>query len=79
MSPLSPTPAQLQMGGPKSLHPADLAVGGTIQCLEAASLGMPFEVPSWMCHILYSMALTDLLCFLFAPVAGVEDAHGPQP
>lgn len=37
------------MGGPKSLKPADLAVGGTIQCLEAASLGMPFEV--WKTHM----------------------------
>lgn len=37
------------MGGPKSLNPADIAVGGTIQCLEAASLGMPFEV--WKTHM----------------------------
>jgi len=26
------------------MDPKDLAVGGTLQCLEAASLGMPFEV-----------------------------------
>ena len=37
------------MGAPKSLKPADLAVGGFIQCAEAASLGMPFEV--WKTHM----------------------------
>jgi len=37
------------MGHTKSLQPADLAIGGTIQCLEAASLGMPFEV--WKTHM----------------------------
>lgn len=37
------------MGGPKSLNPVDLVVGGTIQCAEAASLGMPFEVCSVKC------------------------------
>lgn len=32
------------MAPAKSMDPKDLAVGGVLQCLEAASLGMPFEV-----------------------------------
>lgn len=32
------------MGGPKSLDPKDLVVGAVLQCVEAATLGMPFEV-----------------------------------
>ena len=27
-----------------SLHPKDLLTGGVLQCIEAASVGMPFEV-----------------------------------
>lgn len=37
------------MGGSKSLAPMDLVVGGSIQCMEAATLGMPFEV--WKTHM----------------------------
>jgi len=32
------------MAPAKSMNPMDLAIGGGLQCLEAASLGMPFEV-----------------------------------
>lgn len=32
------------MAPAKSMDPKDLAVGGILQCVEAASLGMPFEV-----------------------------------
>jgi len=32
------------MAPAKSMDPKDLALGGTLQCVEAASLGMPFEV-----------------------------------
>lgn len=32
------------MAPAKSMDPKDLAIGGVLQCLEAASLGMPFEV-----------------------------------
>lgn len=32
------------MAPAKSMDPKDLAVGGVLQCIEAASLGMPFEV-----------------------------------
>ena len=33
-----------KMGGAKSMDPKDLATGGLLQCIEAATLGMPFEV-----------------------------------
>lgn len=32
------------MAPAKSMDPKDLAIGGVLQCAEAASLGMPFEV-----------------------------------
>jgi len=32
------------MAPAKSMDPKDLAIGGVLQCVEAASLGMPFEV-----------------------------------
>lgn len=32
------------MGGPKTLDYKDLATGAVLQCLEALTLGMPFEV-----------------------------------
>ena len=30
--------------GPKTTDPKDLLIGGLLQCCEAASVGMPFEV-----------------------------------
>eukprot|EP00808_Paulinella_micropora_P015380 g23156.t1 len=39
----------MQMGGGSKLEPVDLAVGGVIQCVEAATLGMPLEV--WKTHM----------------------------
>ncbi len=37
------------MGGGKSTDPKDLLVGGVLQCMEAASVGLPFEV--WKTHM----------------------------
>ena len=35
--------------GPKTTDPKDLLVGGVLQCAEALSVGMPFEV--WKTHM----------------------------
>jgi hypothetical protein len=48
----------------------NLLLGPLLQCLEAASLGMPFEA-RWL---LLSLALPQL-----SASAGVEDAHGSLP
>eukprot|EP01036_Dinobryon_divergens_P009111 gene9111-12184_t len=37
------------MAPSKSASPKDLVVGGLLQCVEAATLGMPFEV--WKTHM----------------------------
>jgi hypothetical protein len=34
---------------PKTTDPKDLLVGGVLQCIEALSVGMPFEV--WKTHM----------------------------
>lgn len=37
------------MGGEKTTDPKDLLVGGLLQCFEALTVGMPFEV--WKTHM----------------------------
>lgn len=37
------------MGPSKSMDPKDLLYGAILQCMEAASFGMPFEV--WKTHM----------------------------
>jgi hypothetical protein len=56
--------------GPKTTNPADLVYGGILQCAEAITLGMPFEVI--LAHFMPSLHIF----FLSYVAQGMENKNG---
>ena len=59
--------------GPKTTDPKDLLIGGLLQCCEAASVGMPFEVQYITSKLSINTYIITKIIFL-----GMEDSYGYQ-